>query len=67
MLVPSHAYPAPLGLGAVGPRQQARKSMFSARSRLGVGGPGKATPAMSEQDIYGDLLAAGFAAARAGT
>lgn len=58
---------SPLGLGAVVPRQQARKSMFSARSRLGVGGLGETTPAMSEQDVYGDLLAAGCGAARAGT
>ena len=46
---------SPLGLGAVVPRQQARKSMFSARSRLGAGEPGEATSAVSEQDIYGDL------------
>lgn len=45
---------SPLGLGTVAPRQQARKSMFSARSRLGVGEPGDTTPAMSEQDVYGD-------------
>src|SRR5215469_233575 len=44
---------SPLGLGAVAPREQARKGMFSSRSRLGVGGPAQSTPAMSEQDIYG--------------
>lgn len=44
----------PLGLGTVAPRQPARKSMFSARTRLGVSGPGQADPALSEREVYGD-------------
>lgn len=42
----------PLGLGTVASRQPARKSMFSARSRLGVSGAGEAEPALAEQDVY---------------
>jgi hypothetical protein len=44
----------PLGLGAFAPREHARKSMFSARHRLGVGGNERGTSAVGEQDFYAD-------------
>lgn len=43
----------PLGLGAFAPREPARKSMFSARTRLGLTATDGAAPAVSEDDAYG--------------
>jgi hypothetical protein len=42
----------PLGLGTFAPREPARKSMFSARTRLGLAETDAAAPARSEDDIY---------------
>lgn len=42
----------PLGLGAFAPREPARKSMFSARTRLGLAPTDESAPARSEDDIY---------------
>lgn len=47
----------PLGFGAFAPRRPARKSMFSARHRLGVAGPDAAAEVLSEDAVYGDLQA----------
>lgn len=44
----------PVGFGAFAPRQVARKSMFSARHRLGVSGPDAAAEVLSEDAVYGD-------------
>lgn len=43
----------PVGLGTFASRTAARKSLFSARDRLGVSGSGSAESAVSEQDLYG--------------
>lgn len=42
----------PLGLGKVAPRQPARKSMFSARTRLRLGDSAGSTPAVDEDSFY---------------
>lgn len=42
----------PLGLGTFAPREPARKSMFSARTRLGLAATDAPAPALSEDDIY---------------
>lgn len=44
----------PLGLSAFAPREPARKSMFSARHRLGLTDPDTAAPALSEDAVYGE-------------
>jgi hypothetical protein len=44
----------PLGLGTFAQREPARKSMFSARHRLRVGGAESAESAVAEDEIYGD-------------
>jgi hypothetical protein len=43
---------APIGLGAFAPREPARKSMFSARRRLGVAGEQDREPAVGEDEFY---------------
>lgn len=44
----------PLGLGSFAPRQPARKSMFSARHRLGLDDAEQAPPAaVTEDELYG--------------
>jgi hypothetical protein len=42
----------PVGLGTFAPRQPARKSMFSARHRLGLSGDETVDPAVTETDYY---------------
>ena len=42
----------PLGLGAFAPREPVRKSMFSARQRLGLAGTSAASSAVAEEDLY---------------
>lgn len=42
----------PLGLGTFAPREPARKSMFSSRTRLGLAATNAAPPARSEDEIY---------------
>jgi hypothetical protein len=44
----------PFGLGSFAPRQQARKSMFSARRRLRVEGADSSPPAVAESELYAD-------------
>lgn len=44
----------PLGLSAFAPRRPARKSMFSARHRLGLTDPDAAAPVLSEDGLYRD-------------
>jgi hypothetical protein len=44
----------PLELGTFAPREPARKSMFSARDRLRVGGRQRAESVVAEDEIYGD-------------
>jgi Domain of unknown function (DUF4188) len=41
----------PIGLGSFAPRRPARRSMFSARQRLGLKG-GQGAPAITEEDFY---------------
>lgn len=43
----------PLGLGGFATREPARKSMFSARTRLGLAATEGATPPISEDEVYG--------------
>jgi hypothetical protein len=42
----------PLGLGTFAPREPARKSMFSARHRLGFEGEHDRDPAVGEDEFY---------------
>lgn len=44
----------PLGLGTFAHREPARKSMFSARHRLHVGGGASAESPVAEDEIYGE-------------
>lgn len=45
----------PIGLGSFAPRQPARKSMFSARDRLGLDDADQAPPAaVAEEELYGE-------------
>jgi Domain of unknown function (DUF4188) len=45
---------APTGLGTFAPRHPARKSMFSARHRLGLGGEQTQPAAVAEAELYGE-------------
>ena len=44
----------PLGVGSFAPRQPARKSMFSARSRLRAEGATGVVPPVAEEEFYAD-------------